>query len=238
MPSPLTGRIGSGSTLRPAQIARSATAEEARQKPACHPSRRAGPHSPSFLVSQRGIFVDVDASAVRSVCSCCGKVAATRRHRTNEGNTPCRCKRSGSIGQGCGGLPDLARPVEAHRKTILPPKCPPGNQPTSTDTNRRPPSAGTLARFPQLAGPLTCSYHGQTLKRVTDSLSKNGSDLRAPLQNRTVDLLLTIYPRVHAVANCGIAGQARGGPLCCRPTYLVIKPARLGADPFGTDYPG
>ena len=44
----------------------------------------------------------------------------------------------------------------------------------------------------------------------------------APLRNRTVDLLLTIYPRVHAVANCGDAGQARGGARCCRPTYLFI----------------
>ena len=45
---------------------------------------------------------------------------------------------------------------------------------------------------------------------------------RAPLRNRTVDLLLTIYPRADAVANWDDAGQVRGGALCCRPTYLVI----------------
>jgi hypothetical protein len=46
---------------------------------------------------------------------------------------------------------------------------------------------------------------------------------RAPLRNRTVDLLLTIYPRPDAVANWDDAGQVRGGPLCCRPTYLFIE---------------
>jgi hypothetical protein len=46
--------------------------------------------------------------------------------------------------------------------------------------------------------------------------------VRAPLRNRTVDLLLTIYPRDDAVANWDDAGQVRGGALCCRPTYLFI----------------
>ncbi len=45
---------------------------------------------------------------------------------------------------------------------------------------------------------------------------------RAPLRNRTVDLLLTIYPRADAVAICDDAAQVRGGARCCRPTYLVI----------------
>jgi hypothetical protein len=53
--------------------------------------------------------------------------------------------------------------------------------------------------------------------------AKNTFDLRAPLRNRTVDLLLTIYPRDDAVANCADAGQVRGGTLCCRPTYLFIE---------------
>jgi hypothetical protein len=55
---------------------------------------------------------------------------------------------------------------------------------------------------------------------------------RAPLRNRTVDLLLTIYLRVHAVANCDDAGQVRGSALCCSPTYMVITAARLGGDPL------
>jgi hypothetical protein len=55
---------------------------------------------------------------------------------------------------------------------------------------------------------------------------------RAPWRDRTAYLLLTIYPRDDAVANCGGAGQARGGGLCCRPTYLFITPAKLGGDPL------
>ena len=46
---------------------------------------------------------------------------------------------------------------------------------------------------------------------------------RAPLRNRTVDLLLTIYPHVYAVAISVVPGQVRGGARCCRPTYMVIK---------------
>ena len=53
-------------------------------------------------------------------------------------------------------------------------------------------------------------------------VSKNAPDLGAPLRNRTVDLLLTIYPRADAVAICDDAGQVRGSARCCRPTYLVI----------------
>src|SRR5215472_6935274 len=52
---------------------------------------------------------------------------------------------------------------------------------------------------------------------------------RAPLRNRTVDLLLTIYPRLDAVANWDDAGQVRGGGLCCSPTYLFITPAGWAA---------
>jgi hypothetical protein len=55
-------------------------------------------------------------------------------------------------------------------------------------------------------------------------VSKNLPDLGAPLRNRTVDLLLTIYPRADAVAICDDAAQVRGGARCCRPTYLVITP--------------
>ena|ERR1700761_1004366 len=46
---------------------------------------------------------------------------------------------------------------------------------------------------------------------------------RAPLRNRTVDLLLTIYAGAYAVAASGIAGQVTGGPRCCSPTYMVIN---------------
>jgi hypothetical protein len=53
---------------------------------------------------------------------------------------------------------------------------------------------------------------------------------RAPLRNRTVDLLLTIYPRADAVAICDDAGQVRGGARCCRPTYLVITRGPGGPD--------
>ena len=52
----------------------------------------------------------------------------------------------------------------------------------------------------------------------------------APLRNRTVDLLLTIYPRADAVAICDDAAQARGGARCCRPTYLVITRGPGGPD--------
>jgi hypothetical protein len=55
---------------------------------------------------------------------------------------------------------------------------------------------------------------------TTNTLVK--AHTRAPLRNRTVDLLLTIYLYVHAVANCGDAGQVRGSALCCSPTYLFI----------------
>lgn len=60
--------------------------------------------------------------------------------------------------------------------------------------------------------------------------------VRAPSRNRTVDLLFTIYPYADAVANCADVGQVRGGPLCCRPTYLFIKSAKLSGDPIDTDY--
>jgi hypothetical protein len=95
------------------------------------------------------------------------------------------------------GWPDPAWPVEAHQKTILPPKIPPGSQPTSADANRRPPSADTLARFPQLAGPLTCSYHGQTPPKGSPVRYRKTAmtcepPYEPPLRNRTVDRLLTI----------------------------------------------
>ena len=45
---------------------------------------------------------------------------------------------------------------------------------------------------------------------------------RAPWRDRTAYLLLTIYPRADAVANWDDPGQARGGALCCGPTYLFI----------------
>ena len=70
------------------------------------------------------------------------------------------------------------------------------------------------------------SNDGQPILKAPLSRPETGPDLllrRAPLRNRTVDLLLTIYPRDHAVANCGDAGQVRGGALCCRPTYLFIQ---------------
>jgi hypothetical protein len=63
-------------------------------------------------------------------------------------------------------------------------------------------------------------------------ISKRGQRTGSPLRNRTVDLLLTIYPRVHAVANWDDAGQVRGGALCCSPTYLVITPATLSGGPW------
>jgi len=53
----------------------------------------------------------------------------------------------------------------------------------------------------------------------------------APWRDRTAYLLLTIYPRADAVANCEDAGQVRGGALCCSPTYLFITPAGLGGGP-------
>jgi hypothetical protein len=77
--------------------------------------------------------------------------------------------------------------------------------------------------------------------KVTLSRAKPEADLLvygAPLRNRTVDLLLTIYPWVHAVANWDDAGQVRGSPLCCSPTYLFITPARLGGDPIEARYRG
>jgi hypothetical protein len=60
----------------------------------------------------------------------------------------------------------------------------------------------------------------------------------APWRDRTAYLLLTVYPRLDAVANCRDAGQVRGGALCCRPTYLFITPARLGGDPIEAGYRG
>jgi hypothetical protein len=55
--------------------------------------------------------------------------------------------------------------------------------------------------------------------------------IRAPLRNRTVDLLLTINPPADAVATCNNAAQVRDGPrCCCRPTYLVITPGPGGPD--------
>ena len=63
-----------------------------------------------------------------------------------------------------------------------------------------------------------------------------GFRVGAPLRNRTVDLLLTIYPRDDAVANWDDAGQVRGGVLCCSPTYLFITPARLGGGPIKAPY--
>jgi hypothetical protein len=53
----------------------------------------------------------------------------------------------------------------------------------------------------------------------------------APLRNRTVDLLLTIYSRPDAVANWDDAGQVKGGALCCRPTYLSSSPPSWAAGP-------
>jgi hypothetical protein len=69
------------------------------------------------------------------------------------------------------------------------------------------------------------SDDGQVILETPSAGRKLEPDLLvcgAPLRNRTVDLLLTIYPRVHAVANWDDAGQVRGGALCCRPTYLFI----------------
>ena len=54
----------------------------------------------------------------------------------------------------------------------------------------------------------------------------------SPWRDRTAYLLLTIYPRDDAVANCEDAGQARAGALCCRPTYLFITPAMWAATPL------
>jgi len=55
--------------------------------------------------------------------------------------------------------------------------------------------------------------------------------IRPPLRNRTVDLLLTIYPRPDAVAICDDAAQVRGGARCCGPTYLLIKPGPAARTP-------
>ncbi len=60
---------------------------------------------------------------------------------------------------------------------------------------------------------------------------------RAPLRNRTVDLLLTIYPRADAVAICDDAAQVRGSALCCRPTYMVITRGPRTPRPTGR-HPG
>jgi hypothetical protein len=59
---------------------------------------------------------------------------------------------------------------------------------------------------------------------------RSGGLCGAPWRDRTAYLLLTIYPHADAVANCRTAGQVRGGPLCCSPTYLFITPAKLSGD--------
>jgi len=93
------------------------------------------------------------------------------------------------------------------------------------------PSYPALIRAGELGGERPAArpsrYYGSGLTRGGTRLAGSAKVLvrartRAPLRNRTVDLLLTIYPRVHAVANWNDAGQVRGGPLCCRPTYLFI----------------
>src|SRR5712692_8387713 len=66
------------------------------------------------------------------------------------------------------------------------------------------------------------SNHPRT-KPVKGQSPRSAGLYRAPWRDRTAYLLLTIYPRVHAVANCDDAGQVRGGPPCCRPTYLFIE---------------
>jgi hypothetical protein len=76
------------------------------------------------------------------------------------------------------------------------------------------------------------------IKRAIRTKPQVSRLFRAPLRNRTVDLLLTIYPRVHAVANWDDAGQVRGGALCCSPTYLFITPARLNGGPIEAGYQG
>jgi hypothetical protein len=77
------------------------------------------------------------------------------------------------------------------------------------------------------------SDDGQMIFEALSVTQEFGSDLGfrgAPLRNRTVDLLLTIYPRADAVAICDDAAQVRGGARCCRPTYLVITRGPGGPD--------
>ena len=58
---------------------------------------------------------------------------------------------------------------------------------------------------------------------ITGCLFENSPRPGAPLRNRTVDLLLTIYTCHYAVATSAIAGQATVTPSCCGPTYMVIR---------------
>ena len=161
------GRIGSGPTPRPARIARSVTAEEARQRPARHPSRRVGARSPQLpcqparRLRRRGCPGGaIGVSLLRE-----GRRYPATPHQRGQHPLPLQALRHHQAEH----QPGLWRagqtphsPLKPTRRRSCPPKCPPGSQPTSADANRRPPSADTLARFPQLAGPLTYSYHGQT----------------------------------------------------------------------------
>jgi hypothetical protein len=140
-----------------------------------------------------------------------------------------------------------------HRSAVARRRCPPRSNPPPVPRRPRPraaPPTCSTARHDDLGCPVVAdqSIPLRVAKRRSDRRSDDGQvilegpsagrklepDLlvcRAPLRNRTVDLLLTMNPRVHAVANWDDAGQVSGGALCCRPTYLFIKLARLGGVP-------
>ncbi len=138
-----------------------------------------------------------------------------------------------SVARELGGMsPDASGRPQSQPWYLFPaPETLYGARPPETAAKQAPAAhiAASLCQVP----PHRCECHSSATRpgSVPCFIFEKTPSPGAPLRNRTVDLLLTIYPRVDAVAICDDAGQVRGGARCCRPPiYLVITRSPGGPD--------